>query len=391
MFSIFYLFIKLVWNYVSNPALATALKMPPIMPLIPYLPQMFKLNFLPNFYFSYWILILAIIAISHEFFHGIFAAKDGIKTKTTGFGFFPFFFPVFLAAFVNLDEKTMEKKSNFSQRTVLSAGTFANILTTILTLFLMIGFFSLSFSSAGVVYDDYAYNLVPISNIISIGGETDLSNAISENFSQDILTKNGEKYYAIKDVYNETHLLLYYSSPAIKSNLSGAITEINGIEINSIDSLSEELSKYAPQEKIVLGIFDGKDIHDETIVLEENPENSSKAWIGITFLESTPTNFIGKIVSFFMSYKNKNIYYKANYEFAPFIYDFLWWLLLISFSVALINMLPMGIFDGGRFFYLTILKLTKSKKIAEKSFAIFTIFLLLMVGVLMFVWIKSLF
>jgi membrane-associated protease RseP (regulator of RpoE activity) len=49
-------------------------------------------------------------------------------------------------------------------------------------------------------------------------------------------------------------------------------------------------------------------------------------------------------------------------------------------------MLPMGIFDGGRFFYLTILSLTKSKKKAELWFKISTNFLLGLFVLLMILW-----
>ena len=70
-------------------------------------------------------MILAIVAIIHEFAHGIFMRKYKIHIKSTGFGFFPFFLPVFLAAFVEQDEKSMNKASIFQQKAVLAAGTFA--------------------------------------------------------------------------------------------------------------------------------------------------------------------------------------------------------------------------------------------------------------------------
>ncbi len=114
-----YFFAKVIWIYISRADVVAAVKVPPIMPLIPYLPQMFKLSWLPDFYFTYWIVILAIIAVSHEFAHGIFSAYHKIKIKTTGFGFFPYFLPVFLAAFVELDEKKMEKKTTSSSISIL--------------------------------------------------------------------------------------------------------------------------------------------------------------------------------------------------------------------------------------------------------------------------------
>ena len=151
MVSVLYLIGKVVWIYTTQGAFVKAVKIPPIMPLIPYLPQIFKLSFLPPFYFTYWIIIIAVIAITHEFAHGIFATRKKVKIKSTGFGFFPFFFPIFLAAFVELDEKEMGKKKKFDQLAVLSAGTFVNTLTAIFFFVILLGFFAVAFAPSGVV------------------------------------------------------------------------------------------------------------------------------------------------------------------------------------------------------------------------------------------------
>ncbi len=143
--------------YLFFPEIVRMVKIPPIMPLIPYLPQAFKLDFLPPFYFTYWIVILAIIAISHEFAHGIFAAYNKIKIKTTGFGFFPFFLPIFLAAFVELDEKKMAKHKKLEQMAILSAGTFANVICAGIFLLVLWGFFSLAFIPGGELFQKHGY------------------------------------------------------------------------------------------------------------------------------------------------------------------------------------------------------------------------------------------
>src|SRR5271157_4861565 len=169
MAGMLYLVGEIVWLYVFNANAVRAIKIPPITPLIPYLPQIFNLNFLPPFYFTYWIVIIAIIAVTHEFAHGIFAARNKIKIKNTGFGFFPFFLPIFLAAFVELDEKKMAEKKTFDQLSVLSAGTFANVLTGIFFFVILIIFFSLAFAPAGVSFDAYPSALVNMSSITAIG------------------------------------------------------------------------------------------------------------------------------------------------------------------------------------------------------------------------------
>src|SRR3990172_2814834 len=167
---VLYMIYTVLKVYLFNPAIVQAIKVPPIIPLVPYLPQIFKLEFLPPFYFTYWIVILAVIAITHEMAHGIFAARNKVKIKTTGFGFFPWFLPIFLAAFVELDEKAMAKKKKFPQLAILSAGTFANVLTSIIFLFVLFLFFVLAFVPSGIIFDSYATSAITISGISMING-----------------------------------------------------------------------------------------------------------------------------------------------------------------------------------------------------------------------------
>jgi membrane-associated protease RseP (regulator of RpoE activity) len=394
-----YFFIRVIWIYLSRADVVAAVKIPPIMPLIPYLPQMFKLSWLPDFYFIYWIAILAVIAITHEFAHGIFAAYHKIKVKTTGFGFFPYFLPVFLAAFVELDEKRMQKENTFKQLSILAAGTFANVLTAILTFVLMICFFLIAFSPSGVIFDNYAYNVVNNSelNITSINGlpleEASFYSSewinISTNKGDYLINPNTLENNSIQ-IGEDIFTIMYYNSPAIRANLTGAISEINNIKINSIKKLSEELSKYKSGETVKIKTISDEGKKEYQITLENNPLNESKSWIGIVFSEKKTNGFVSGILQKVNSYKNANLYYTPNFgELSEFIYNLLWWLFLISISVALVNMLPVGIFDGGRFFYLTILFLTKSEKKSKKAFSVTTYIFLFLLILIMAFWAKS--
>lgn len=387
---------KIVWLYVTRLDVVSAIKVPPIMPLVPYLPKMFKLNWLPDFYFIYWIVILAIVAITHEFAHGIFAAYHKIDVKKTGFGFFPFFFPVFLAAFVELDEKKMQKEGVFKQLSILGAGTFANVLTAIVAFVLMVGFFVVAFTPSGVVFDSYAYEVIPTE---SISGIIDSNGNYFESFDENIeserilFSAGGREFVATSsmihgrlDVDGKEVMIAYHNAPALKSNLSGAIAEINGEKISSLDSLNNELSKCEIGELVrVKTILDEERVYE--IVLEENPNKEGSAWLGVGFINEGD-GLLQKI----NSYKKKNVYYTARFgELSGFIYNLLWWTLLISISVAIVNMIPAGIFDGGRFFYLSIFALTKNKKFAEKCFSFVTYLFLFLIFLIMFFWAKSFF
>ena len=151
MIMMLFLLFQLVYIFAKFPEFVKAIKIPPLMPLIPYIPEIFKLDFLPPFYFTYWIIVLAIAAISHEFCHGIFAKVKGIKILSTGFAFLG----PFLAAFVEPDENKVKKLNPKAQLAFLSAGTFANVIMTILFLVIMWLFFVSFFSPAGLIFNTY--------------------------------------------------------------------------------------------------------------------------------------------------------------------------------------------------------------------------------------------
>ena len=88
MIMIIYLIVDSVYLYFTS-SIAETIKAPPITPLIPYFPQIFGLqSFFPPFYFIYFITSILIVATVHEFSHGIFAKRYGIRIKSTGFACF---------------------------------------------------------------------------------------------------------------------------------------------------------------------------------------------------------------------------------------------------------------------------------------------------------------
>lgn len=400
MAAIVYLFINMVYVFVKTPSIAQTIKVPPIMPLIPYLPSLFKIDFLPEFYFTYWIIVLAIIAIGHEFSHGIFARHHNIRVKSTGFGFLG----PFLAAFVEPDEKQMAKKSIKSQLSILGAGTFANIIMTIIFFIILILFFKAAFVPSGVIFNTYYFSQINVSQISSIDGVSfanpnnqeilDKLDSIKEQKLQfDSLLLNfteikTDKTYLIdtnslkKSLKAENEQLIVFDDlPAIRVGLKGAISEFNGLRIKDTNQLANELLKYQPYQNVTIKtISKGKEV-SYNITLGEK---EGKPFLGVAILEYSKglTGFFYKIFTFF---KDPSTYYTAG-DFSLFIYDLLWWIVLINLSVGLVNMLPLGIFDGGRVFYLTILTITKKEKLAKFSLKLVTTFLLLLLLVSMIYW-----
>ncbi|MEK6899384.1 MAG: site-2 protease family protein [Nanoarchaeota archaeon] len=366
-----YFLVTLVKLYTSN-AVVRETKIPPILPLIPYLPDLFKVDFLPPFYFTYWILIIAVVAIVHEFAHGIYARYYGIKVHATGFGFLG----PFLAAFVEPDEKHMQKAKKFPQLVILGAGVFTNIIVAFLFLAVMWAFFSVSFVPAGVNFNAYGTSVLNLDDIQSING-LPLSQAgiFAENDSLQRIFANNQSYLTSGVIFskaleqNAEAIIVYDDAPAINAQFKGPILAVDNEKIENIDSLREILSDKLPGETIeILTIVDDE---KETILITLD-EKDGNAYLGIG-IRPPRGKLIGAIYFVVSKIKDPFVYYEPLYgDFAVFIYDFLWWMVIINFSVALMNMLPVGIFDGGRFFYLTIWGLTGREKWGKWAFAIAT-------------------
>jgi membrane-associated protease RseP (regulator of RpoE activity) len=183
------------------------------------------------------------------------------------------------------------------------------------------------------------------------------------------------------------YLFLYDDSPAIRAGIDGPIVKFNGKQLTDWASLGTEIAKYSPGDNVTITTkINSTIITNYNITLGKDPTNSTKAWIGVGYAEVKSSGVFRQIIDGLSSFKKKYIYYQPRSETWLFVYNLIWWLVLISISVALMNMLPMGIFDGGRFFYLTIFSLTKSKKKAELWFKISTNFLLFLFLLLMVFW-----
>lgn len=402
MAGILFLIIQSVWLYFTSP-IAKMIKAPPIAPLIPYFPQIFGLeSYFPSFPFIYFIISILIVASVHEFSHGIFAKRYGIRIKSTGFAFLKYF-PAIFGAFVEQDDKQMNKKTKFEQMSVLSAGVFANLITAIIFYIILFWFFTLAFMSSGIVFNTYVYSVVNSTSITSING-INISNPSYDNVldnlkDNDTLNKiiaDNQSYVITKKIFEEQKndnglAILYSDSPAINAQLGSVITEINDVKIDGVTKLSLELDSYSPKDVIKIKTIEDGKTKIYNITLAENPKNKSQAYLGIGFYNTGAKGFTAKVLSLFPSYKKANLYYEPRSEWSGFIKDLLWWIVVINLLVAFFNMLPLGILDGGRFFYLTIWKITNSEKIAKWTFSFMTYFILSLLLLMMVKWVFNFF
>ena len=393
MIGMIYMLIRFSYFYLTSPFAAQALKVPVIVPLVPYLPEIFNLDFLPPFYFTYWIIIIAIIAIPHEFAHGIFARLYKIKIHSTGFGFLG----PFLAAFVEPDEKDMAKRKNFPQLTILASGTFANIIFSIIFGLLFWLFFASAFAPAGVIFNSYATKAVPVAEISAIDGNSvfnleDLENFINESAKYAKIIVDDEILFVsspslLAALENDIDMIpATLDSPAFRAELSGAIKSIDKTEVRSFEELRAILDKHEPGDELVIEtIQENKEIREYYVELVEF---DGRAFLGIGVIEPQTRGVLGWLYGAIARIKDPFVYYESSIgELGIFIYNLLWWCVLISLSVALVNMLPLGMFDGGRFFYLSVLGLTGSKLTAERAFKISTYLISGLIVVLMIKWV----
>ncbi len=96
----------------------------PIIPgvHVPGTPKEFSIPFIEG------IIAIFVIAVVHEFSHGVVSAAHGVKVKSSG----PALFGPIFAAFVEPDEVQLRKKGFAAQYSVFAAGSFSNILLAVL-------------------------------------------------------------------------------------------------------------------------------------------------------------------------------------------------------------------------------------------------------------------
>jgi len=380
-----YLIGQTVYIYIITPQIIEVIKAPPIAPLIPYFPKLFGLeSYFPDFYFIYFLVALAIVAVSHEFSHGIYMRLYNVRIKSTGFAFLG----PFLGAFVEQDDKQMNKIEKSKQMAILGAGVFANLLITILFYLIFVGFFYISFSPSGYIFNSYSYAVInssEISEMRAYGNLTELISGNSSYFLDDTLRQQLS--------LNQTLLLVYDDSPALRAELKGIIVQINDVKIKNQESLSSFLMNTSPGDNISVVTLIDDEKNTFNITLGKHPLNNSNSYLGISALSPVRRSFTQNFIYFFMQFRDSSTYYYPSFnpDLVYFIYYLLFWIILINLLVALFNMLPLGILDGGRFFYLAVHSVTKSERAAKLFYKVLSSILFAGFILMMIIWVLRVF
>ncbi|MFH0889997.1 MAG: site-2 protease family protein [Candidatus Aenigmatarchaeota archaeon] len=244
---------------VSGTVLSGEQKTPAVAVMLPSLSSEQQIGFGGLVFFLplwFWLILITILLVPHEVFHGILARTVKVPLKSVGL----LLLLIFPGAFVEPNEKILARAKKLDRLKVYSAGAFANILTAVV-LFAMLNFIFQPLVIAGV----------------------------------------GMK------VYNTTE-----DSPARFAGIAPNMTilGINGIALdkNSRNPIGDALSGSKPGDNITITTENAT----FALSLARSSQNFSKPFIGVTTAGPviTKTNYLGiSSVSAVFSYVSMLIYF----------------------------------------------------------------------------------
>lgn len=284
---------------------------PSVQPVLPFSAK--GVFYVP---FLYWVISIFLLALVHEFAHGIMSNLYKVKVKSSGFAFLCLFLPVIPAAFVEPEEVELKKKSFSKQLAVFAAGPFANILFALL----MIG---VVFSFAPTV--DAAFNNAGVEIVrITEDSPADLSGL-----------EQGEVITAIGD---------------------NSVPEFSDFQTALRNASPDSEMLVTTSERAVM------------VNLSAHPKNSSWAYLGVVARQHTIPD------DKFVEEWGVHIPYVVKWFSGLFF-----WLFMLNLGIGLFNLLPIGPVDGGRMFQLVCLKFFKNEKTALKVWAKTSMFFILLI------------
>ncbi|MBI2138498.1 site-2 protease family protein [Candidatus Woesearchaeota archaeon] len=278
--------------------------------------------------FFYWIVSIFVIALVHEFSHGIFARLYGMRVKSSGLAFLGIVVPIIPAAFVEPDEKEIKKRPVKEQLAVYSAGAFANFIVALL----IFGFVALAGASM-------------VSSIITPDG----------------LEVTG---------------FMEGGYPAEKAGLMKGeiITGIDQFSTPLKENFSFALGRKKPGENVTVLT----NASNYTITLGSHPDDASKPYLGVYVEPHTELNkgFVER-------------YGKPTATFLLWLMGLLYWLFVLNLGIGMFNLAPLGPLDGGRMLLVVLQNFFKEEKAVKIWKYIGAAFLFILLATMAFGFVKG--
>lgn len=294
-------------------------KAPPNVGIVqPFVADVPGTVFVPFFYFIISVFILAVV---HEFSHGVLAKKYGLHIKSSGFAVMGILAPIIPLAFVEPDEKELKKRSASQQLSIFAAGPFANIVLAFIIILITI------------------FIATPV-----LSSMANLDGVIITGFIKDDIT---------------------YPAEAAGITKGEIIKEIDNIKVNALTNFSSMLGSKKPRDIILLKT--NKTSYN--ITLASNPLDKNKSYLGVYVQQKT---------------KIKEDFKKKYGEITPSILiwlsGLLYWLYILNLGIGLFNLVPLGPIDGGRMLQVTLYKFFKKNKADNiwKNISFFFLFLIIL-------------
>ncbi len=279
--------------------------------------------------FFYWIISIFIIAVVHEFSHGVVARAYGLKIKSSGIAFLGIVVPVLPAAFVEPDEKELEKRSAKEKLSIYAAGPFSNILLAVVVIVIFI------------------FVLSPMAGAV--------------------LSPNGVKVTSFIEG-NET-------SPAEQAGMipGDVIVSINGVNITTVYNLSLILNNTNPGNRIILNTEN----MSYSVTLGRNPIHENKSYLGVYIQQNTEIN---------QSFEKKYGSWLA--VLIIWFIGLFYWLYVLNLGIGLFNLVPLGPIDGGRMLLAVLKKKYPEQKALSIWKAVSSFFLMIILINLVFAFLR---
>lgn len=270
--------IYITWTLVSS--LSSMLETPSVSLVIPGVEMPGSSIYVP---LGYGLIALATVLIVHEFSHGILAIVEKINVKSVGL----MLFAILPGAFMESDEEEMKEAKKSSKLRIYAAGSMANITLAVMALL-----------------------------IVSAVG----SYVIPSTFEEDGIEVDR----------------LVGDSPASKVLKEGMIIEsIDNHKVHDSNSYVNAVNNLKPGQNITIGTNEG----DYSIILDKNPNNESKGYMGIQAAKHYELN--DGVASIYG-------------DTLPWIWfgvlELFQWICILNLGIGLFNLLPLKPLDGGHMF-----------------------------------------